>query len=273
MVQKVGIIGYGNLGKYLASKVLHDDNFELAFVWNRTKSKLSDLDSKFILDDINNFFITKPDIVVEVAHPSISKSYGEFILKYCDYMIGSPTALCDTSLLKSLQDAAVNHALYVPSGAFWGGEDIRKMAEAKRLQSLTVTMRKHPLSLKLEGHLKEKNMAVKDEAVILFQGPVQEICLLAPHNTNTMAVGAIAALNLGFGGVKGCLVSDPSLRNYHIVEIEAFGFPNEDGSRFHVHTIRRNPAVLGEVTGEATYAAYFGSLRRAECRGPGLHLC
>lgn len=52
-----------------------------------------------------------------------------------------------------------------------------------------------------------------------------------------------------------------SLVNYHIVEVEAFGFPREDGSRFHVHTIRRNPADLGEVTGQATYAAYFGSLK------------
>lgn len=261
------------IGKYLASKILHDDSFELAFVWNRTRSKLSDLDTKFILDDINNFFTTKPDIVVEVAHPSISKCYGEFILKYCDYMIGSPTALCDESLFKHLQNAAVNHSLYVPSGAFWGGEDIRKMAEAGKLQSLTVTMRKHPLSLKVDGYLKENNLTVKDEPVTLFQGAVRDVCLLAPHNTNTMAVGAIAASNLGFDGVMGCLVSDPSLRNYHIVEVEAFGFPNEDGSRFHVHTIRRNPAVLGEVTGEATYAAYFGSLRRAECRGPGVHLC
>lgn len=31
-------------------------------------------------------------------------------------------------------------------------------------------MRKHPLSLKLEGHLKEKNMQVKDNPVTLFEG-------------------------------------------------------------------------------------------------------
>lgn len=242
-------------------------------MWNRTKSKLLDLDPKFILEDIENFASTNPDIVVEVAHPSITEYYGKKILKKCDYMLGSPTALCNKNLLKDLENAASSHGVYIPSGAFWGGEDIQKMSDAKQLKSLTVTMRKHPSSLKLEGFLKEKNMLVKDKPVILYQGPVRDICSFAPYNTNTMAVAAVAASSLGFDGVVGCLVSDPSLTNFHIVEVEAFGFPKEDGSHFHVHTIRRNPAALGEVTGEATYFAYFGSLKRAEHKGPGLHLC
>jgi len=274
MVRRVGIIGYGHLGQFLASKVTSDEHFELAFVWNRTKSVLEEaIDDSFILDDLDDFASREPDIVVEVAHPSISKSHGQPILKHCDYMIGSPTALSNNTLLDSLKDAAATNGLYVPSGALWGGQDLQKMSDAGILQSLTVTMMKHPLSLKLEGYLKEKNAKVTNEAITLYKGCVRDICALAPNNTNTMAAAALATPNLGFDGVIGCLVSDPNLINYHIVEVEAYGYPKEDGSRFHVHTIRKNPAVVGEVTGEATYAAYFGSLKRACGMGSGLHLC
>lgn len=34
----------------------------------------------------------------------------------------------------ALRQAAQVHGLYVPSGAFWGGEDIKKMADRGTLQ-------------------------------------------------------------------------------------------------------------------------------------------
>ena len=40
-------------------------------------------------------------------------------------------------------------------------------------------------------------------------GPVRELCPLAPNNVNTMAAAALAAWNLGFDAVQGCLVADP----------------------------------------------------------------
>ncbi|XP_071042118.1 aspartate dehydrogenase domain-containing protein-like isoform X2 [Parasteatoda tepidariorum] len=274
MVIKVGLIGYGHLGQYLASKIIQDENFELIFVWNRTISTLrGKIDESLILNNLDDFVLKNVDLIVEVAHPSITRSHGKVILKHCNYMIGSPTALCDENLLQDLKSAATKNGLYVPSGAFWGGEDLKKMSEAGLIRSLIVTMKKHPKSLKLEGHLKEKNAMVTSGPTLLYEGCVRDVCALAPNNTNTMAAAALAVPSLGFGNVIGRLISDPELINYHIVEIEAFGYPKEEGSCFHVHTIRKNPAVIGEVTGEATYAAYFGSLKRAAGKGPGLHLC
>ncbi|GBL73602.1 hypothetical protein AVEN_210757-1, partial [Araneus ventricosus] len=63
------------------------------------------------------------------------------------------------------------------------------------------------------------------------------------------------------------------LVDYHIVEIEGFGAPQTDGSCFHVHTVRKNPAMIGAVTGFATAGAFFGSLKNAVAKGPGIHLC
>lgn len=78
------------------------------------------------------------------------------------------------------------------------------------LQALTVTMTKHPHSFKLEGALHSAAMRAVDSPrpVVLFEGPVRDLCPLAPHNVNTMAAAALVARNLGFDGVRGRLVAD-----------------------------------------------------------------
>jgi len=54
----------------------------------------------------------------------------------CLIQIGSPTALAQPTLEQKLKLSATKHGLYVPSGAFWGSEDIRKMADRGSLQVL-----------------------------------------------------------------------------------------------------------------------------------------
>ena len=72
-------------------------------------------------------------------------------------------------------------------------------------------MRKHPSAFKLTGHLSELLLtsAGGEAPLTLYEGPVRGLCPLAPNNVNTMACAAIAAHNLGFDGVIGCLVADP----------------------------------------------------------------
>ena len=131
-------------------------------------------------------------------------------LQTCDFMLGSPTALADKTIQEKLyKEAEFKHGLYVPSGAFWGGEDIRKMSDRGSLKGLVVTMKKHPSSFKLYGDIKEINDKVADEPVVLYEGPVRQLCPMAPNNVNTMAAACVAAKNLGFDKVVGKLVSDP----------------------------------------------------------------
>ena len=79
-MKRVGILGYGSLGKnqiqeyhldkfsywsvlkliaqigkYLCQRVLEDSNFELVYVLNRSEITDPDLDKKSILQDINEF--------------------------------------------------------------------------------------------------------------------------------------------------------------------------------------------------------------------------
>ena len=273
--RKIGIVGYGHLGKYLVDEILKSETLELAFVWNRTKSVLDgQVEQKYILSDLKDFENRQADLVVEVAHPSVTKEFGASFLETADYMIGSPTALADKETEDTMKKAADKHGLYVPRGALWGGEDIQRMANSGKLQALKVTMKKPPESFKLEEPLKSKNAEVKDTPMVLYDGPVRELCSLAPNNVNTMAAAAIAGHNLGFEKTQGSIIADPSLTDWHVVEVELWGPGNiQNDTAFHCKTVRRNPAKVGHVTGSATYTSFLASVLSAQGKGPGVHLC
>ncbi|XP_061444759.1 aspartate dehydrogenase domain-containing protein isoform X2 [Rhineura floridana] len=259
--RRVGIVGYGHLGQYLVKR-LQDDGLqhrlELAFVWNRDARKLEGaVPAELRLGKLTDFLERHADIIIEVAHPCIVQDNGESFLQAADFMVGSPTALADLGTELKLREAArrSGHTLYIPSGALWGGQDIQRLDDGGMLQALTVMMVKHPSSFRLGGHLGELAQGAHQERMVLYSGPVGRLCPLAPNNVNTMAAACIAAPSLGFDGVKGCLIADPNLPDYHVVETEVTG-----PGGFSVTTRRKNPAACGAVTGTATFAAFWSSL-------------
>lgn len=275
---KIGIVGFGHLGECLYKYILqegHKNGLEIDFVWNRTVDKLSLIPNEKILHNLEDISSRSPDLIVEVAHPNITKNYGVKFLSIADYLIGSPTALADQAVKKQIQEAAeqYQHGVYIPSGAFWGAQDIQKMAKLGTLTSLKVTMKKHPSAFRVLEPLASLNKKVVDRAVTLYEGPVKELCPLAPNNVNTMAAASVAAHNLGFNKVIGCLVSDPSLRGWHIVEVEVQGQTTESGDCFSVVTTRKNPCSPGAVTGQATFKSFCASLLCAKGQGVGFHMC
>uniref|UniRef100_A0A8D0GHY6 Aspartate dehydrogenase domain-containing protein n=1 Tax=Sphenodon punctatus TaxID=8508 RepID=A0A8D0GHY6_SPHPU len=258
--RRVGIVGYGHLGQYLVRR-LQDEGprhgLELAFVWNRDLGKLAGMmPASLQLEDLD-----QADLIVEVSHPCVAQDHGESFLGSADFMVGSPTALADEATERRLRGAVerYGHTLYVPSGALWGGQDLQRMDQLGTLQALTVTMTKHPDSFRLEGRLVR---GAGQGRRVLYEGPVRGLCPLAPNNVNTMAAACMAAPSLGFDGVKGCLIADPDLADWHLVEIEALG-----PGGFSVTSRRKNPAAQGAVTGAATFTAFWSSL--LACRGHG----
>nr|XP_048689249.1 aspartate dehydrogenase domain-containing protein isoform X2 [Caretta caretta] len=212
--RKVGVVGFGHLGQYLVRRLQEEGprhGLELAFVWNRDARKLQgQVPASLQLQDLARFPEREADLVVEVAHPCIVRDHGATFLSGADFMVGSPTSLADQATEMRLREAAQRggHTLYVPRGALWGGEDIQRMDDRGVLQGLKVTMIKHPDSFRLEGALRERLGAAR---AVLYEGPVRALCPLAPNNVNTMAAACMAAPSLGFDGVQGCLIADPSL--------------------------------------------------------------
>uniref|UniRef100_A0A4W6BR44 Aspartate dehydrogenase domain-containing protein n=1 Tax=Lates calcarifer TaxID=8187 RepID=A0A4W6BR44_LATCA len=262
---RIGIVGYGHLGQYLVERILNDGaalGLTLAFVWNRNSDKLKGLvPDDLVLGDLLSFEDRRCDVIVEVCHPQIVKEFGLRFLSQSHFMVGSPSALSDPDLNQRLRQAAQQHGrtLYVPSGALWGGQDIQRMNDSGSLKALFIRMSKHPSCFRLTGDVLS-DWTEGEGRRVLFRGSVAELCPLAPNNVNTMAAAAVAAGTLGFAGVQGEIVSDTALRDYHVVEVEVTG---PDG--FSVHTVRRNPARLGAVTGSATYNSFWNSLLGESC--------
>lgn len=83
--RRVGVVGYGKLGQFLVEKIQSDPNMTLAFVWNRTRDAIgSEVDSALVCSDLTKVAEFSPDIIIEVAHPCISKEYGVTFLQVCN---------------------------------------------------------------------------------------------------------------------------------------------------------------------------------------------
>ncbi|XP_034046065.1 putative L-aspartate dehydrogenase [Thalassophryne amazonica] len=270
---RIGVVGYGHLGQYLVQRILNEGavlGLTLAFVWNRNSDKLKGLvPDDLILCDLSSFADRCCDVIVEVCHPQMVKDFGCHFLSQSHFMVGSPSALSDPDLNQQLRQAAQQYGrtLYIPSGALWGGQDIQRLNDSGGLKALFIRMAKHPSCFRLPGDVLSDWSEGEGRRVIL-RGSVAELCPLAPNNINTMAAAAIAAGTLGFSGVQGEIVSDTRLRDYHVVEVEVTG---PDG--FSVHTVRRNPAKLGAVTGIATYGSFWNSLLVCKGHGARIYLC
>ena len=81
--RRIGIVGYGHLGKYLTAAVMEREDLELAFVWNRSPNPEMEqnVPKEKILDQLENCANFKPDLIVEVAHPSITQKVSLKVLK------------------------------------------------------------------------------------------------------------------------------------------------------------------------------------------------
>ncbi len=57
-------------------------------------------------------------------------------------MCGSPTALADLDTESMLKSASMEsgNGVYIPAGALWGGEDIRRMADSGSLKVNTLNI-------------------------------------------------------------------------------------------------------------------------------------
>ncbi|KAM4013190.1 aspartate dehydrogenase domain-containing protein isoform 2-T2 [Anomaloglossus baeobatrachus] len=277
---RIGIVGCGQVGNYLVKQIQQEGekcNMEIAFVWNRTMQKMKEsVEPHLQLHNLDQFEERAADLIVEVAHPNITKRYGERFLSAANLLIGSPTALADEDTERRLRERAKmsGYTLYIPSGALWGGEDIMKMADRGALTGLKITMTKHPKSFKLEGKLSEKDLSTMQDRTVLYEGPIRQLCPMAPNNVNTMAAASLAAHTLGFDKVIGVLVADPSLPDWHLVDIEVTGRKNETtGEVFTVKTSRRNPASAGAVTGAATFESFWSSILVCKGHGGRLFVC
>jgi predicted dinucleotide-utilizing enzyme len=288
---KLGIIGFGSVGKFFNQRIMQDElfskAFSLDFVWNRSSLTQEDralLDPHLtryysgcsLMDALTDFSSNGAtlDLIAELAHPSIITNHGLAILEHANLYTASVTAFSSHQEFKRILNNArsLKRSIYIPVGAAWGVQDIQKYAATGKLKSLTVSMSFHADALKLNSPLKEKlskylNSANDSESITLYDGDIRKLADLAPNNVNTMMCLALAVQNANDVEIKGVLKAHKN-DDAHITEIEVRG---HDG--FLVKTQRYNPAEKGAVTGSNTYDSFLSSLYNARGTMPGLHFC
>ncbi len=257
---RIGIIGFGFIGKHLYKRLMEggEPGHSVAFVWNRTPGRMGNVPLGLILRDLGECAQKRPDLIVEVAHPAVTRQHGEAFLQIADYLVTSVTALADDALRGRLADTARanRRRLLVPHGALVGLDTLHEQRE--RWAQVTITFRKHPRNLDFSESGIDP-AAVKGPT-ILYDGPARGIAPLFPRNINTMITCAIATV--GLDRCRAVLIADPSA-DKAFAEVEALG---QDGSR--MATFNEQPAV--GVSGRDLLESILGSLRAAAGGRPGL---
>ncbi len=257
---RVGLIGFGFIGKGLYRAIARRElgGLEVAFVWNRSADKLAGVPAELALADLARFADAAPDLIVESAHPEITRGHGEAFLARCDYMPFSVTALADDALHQRVMASARahGHRLLVPQGALVGVDALLGWRHMWR--DVAITFRKHPDNIDL-GMVHRRADEIRGETVV-FDGPVRDIAPLFPRNVNTMVTCALATI--GVDRCRGRMIADPAL-DHAVAEIEAWG---TDGS--HLRMVKHQPMV--GVSGTEMLASALRSLQKATGTGPAM---
>lgn len=251
MAKRLGLIGFGYIGEAIWRRAVADPEFDIAFVWNRSPDRLAGLPEALVLENLDEFAGRCPDLVIEMAHPSVTTAYGAAFLRVCNYLPLSVTALADDGLRAALMSACAegNTSLFIPHGALIG---LDNLVEARdNWAEVCVTFTKHPDSLDLTGVAVDP--ATLSAATTVFEGSVREAAALFPRNVNTMATCALATL--GFDRTRARMIADPGSSSM-IAEVRAIG---KDGSRFE--TVKEERAV--GVSGTGMLNAQWASIEKA----------
>jgi len=248
---RIGIVGYGFIGQALAAAVTEAPGLSLAFVWNRSPEALGDLPPDLVLEDLGRAGERGTDLIVEVAHPDITRDHGARFLENADYMPVSVAALVDDDLRARLAAAATatGRRVFVPAGALMGLDALRVWRD--HWAEVTITFRKHPRNLDFSDS--GYDPAGIDGETVLYDGPVRGIARLYPRNINTMITCALATT--GLDACRGRLIADPAL-DVAVAEVEALG---DDGAVLSM--VKRQPAK--GVSGTEMISSILRSLKDA----------
>lgn len=251
-VKRVGLIGFGYIGSNLYKRLAENHpDVEIRFVYNRSRAALSALSREIILDDPELAGRYSCDLIVEMAHPSITERYGMGFLRSSDYMPLSVNGLVDAALLRKLVDIAEEngHRLLIPHGALMGCDNLIEWRHM--WQEVCITMRKHPKHLNLPNLPKNTGRDIKE--IILYDGPVSGIARKFPRNVNVMVACALATV--GVSQCRGRLIADPDTENA-VLEVAAAG---KDGSELYM----RKEAPMAGVSGTEMFESQYRSVLKA----------
>ena len=258
---RIGLIGYGQIGAAVHQMIDKDaDNgMEVVFVHDQMEERLNAAPEKLVLRDLERFDETEPDLIVEMAHPEVTRRWGEKILTKTNYMLISVTALADRDIEKMLEETTHRHGTraFIPHGGVVGLDALLENRDV--WEQVRTIMKKPPKNVDCSAA--GVDPASVTEETVLYDGPTRDVCPRFPRNTNTLA--AIAYAGIGFDRTHATLIVNPAW-NTATVEIHATG----GGLTLDVSRVE---GITG-VTGASTPASIFNTVQMIGSTGPGIHL-
>jgi aspartate dehydrogenase len=231
---------------------------EVVFINDADTSRLTDL-GDLGLEDLGDFDSRSADLIVEMAHPDVTRKWGTKILEKTNYMFISVTALADRDLELSIEATTAKHGTraFVPHGGVVGMDALLENRDI--WESVDVVMKKSPKNVDCAAAGVDPESIT--EETVLYDGPTRGICPMFPRNVNTHA--AIAYAGIGFDRTRSRLIVDPAWTNA-TVAIHAKA-PGVD------LTVERVEEITG-VTGASTPASIYNTVQMIGATGPGIHL-
>lgn len=201
---RYGIIGYGRIGKRLAS---------------RLPGAVAILARGGTLGAL---LAAKPDVVVESASAEALAEYGPAVLAAgVDLVPLSLSALVDPAVEHRLMEAVRTGPgrLEIAPGAI-GTLDLLATAREEGLRRVVYRQLKSPAMWRLTPAAALADMASVRGRQVFFEGSVREVARRMPNNLNT-SVG-VALAGLGLDATEAELVADPAIsETAHELEIHA----------------------------------------------------
>ncbi|MCL6547355.1 MAG: aspartate dehydrogenase [Alicyclobacillus sp.] len=231
---KVGIIGYGAIGRDVAARLRRGSvpGAELGSVLVRRTP--SSEDPPELTNDAERFLNSGVQLVVEAAGQEALRSYGlQVVERGISLAVISVGALTDDAFADELRRRAETSGarVYFPSCAIAGLDRIAAAREGN-LNSVRLVTRKPVRAW--YGTIAEQrfDLASLTEPVVLYTGTAREAARLFPESVNVSA--ALALAGVGMDETKVEVWIDPTLTsNVHQVHVEG------DFGRFSFEVMNR----------------------------------
>jgi len=264
MEKRVGIIGYGSIGKEIIAATSRNEiqNARIVALFDKESTVFNKVDydngELNLFSDFDEFYnsdiYSNIDIIIECASKGAIKEYGKKIIdSKKDLIVLSVGAFSDEKYLIELQNLSNlnNTKILIPSGAIAGLDSIRSVK--KYLNTLTIVTTKNPKSLIGAPYFKTSKIRIDEilKETVLFEGNAVDAIELFPANVNVAVSVALAGIGLVKTQVK--IVADPTLsvNKHEIVAKGSFG---------EIHIVVQNiPSPTNPKT------SYLASLSAIEC--------
>lgn len=223
---KVGLIGYGTIGKEIASHISEGraGNVSVGAILTRSEYHAA-LPSILMTNNSDTFFNQEFDMIIEAAGHDALKAYGTKVLSLgTDLLLLSTGALADTELYEKMSQTAKANAckIYIPSGAIAGLDRIASGTLGKIDEIKLVTSKP---TKSWYGTIAEEqvNLETIHKPHCLFAGSARDAAKLFPESVNAAATLSFAGI--GLDNTKVEVFVDPTIQqNVHkIIAVGEFG--------------------------------------------------